>query len=551
MQKELRIPARAENIGGAAEFMEKALRECGIERKTLVRSTVAAEELLALLVQHAPNPETEIRLRVRQKKQRAKIQLSCRGSEFTLEDTESAELGVEMEGMDDEQQAAIRGLLLREFSGAIQIKHTRGINHAEVYADEKTRRSSNTTLLCMALGIVLGVVLRAVLPAAAAGWLSVNIFSLVSNLFMNAIKMVVAPLVFFSIAESMTGFADMRSFGRIGGKVMGLYLFTSVAAFWIGILMTTIFRPGDPALRDAVTAMAGSSDFQAVSTKTISDIVTGIVPSNLVGAFLNADMLQIIFLGIMVGFASGMLGEHTEGVQRFLRAGNALFLRVTDIIVRVLPAAALCAMANLVLNVEMSALLELVRMFVTMMCSLACMIGCYSMMMVVLGRRNPFPFLYKIRRAVLTAASTMSGSATMPVNMECLRDMGVSSKIYSFSVPLGATINMDGCCVDYGVVVLFMMRVFGIPLTAGSLLVLFLNVLLISVASPSVPGGTIAMMALLFSQFGIPVGAVSFVIGYETMVDMFLTASNVVGDAAVSAIVAASEGLLDDEKYAA
>lgn len=548
MVKELKIASKTENIAAAVEFVEAALRESGIERRSVNRSAVAAEELLVLMVQHAPDEESIIRIRVKLRKKRAVIRFSGRGSAFSLEDTESAMLGLDMAELDDEQEAAIRGMLLNGLADSLRVQHTRGINRAEIRADGVPNRRRNNMLCYAAAGLVLGLVLR-LLPEAVSGFVSVNILSVLTALFMNAIRMVIAPLVFFSIAESVAGFSDMKAFGRIGSKIMGLYLFTTMTALCVGFGMSMLVHPGDPSLQEAVLAMSGVLEIEPAAALTIPEIITGIVPSNLLAAFLNADMLQIIFLGIVMGAASGMLGEHSEGVQNFLHAGSALFGRIAGMVIQCVSAALVCIIANTVLSVDSSAVLALLRLLAASVGGMCLMIGCYTLLLVVVGRKNPITFFKKFRPAMLMGASTMSSNATMPVTMECMRKLGVSQKVYSFSIPLGATINMDGGSVDYMCMLLFMMRVFNVPLTMGNVTLIFINVALMSVATPGIPNATVAMLAMLFTQFGIPVGAAGFLLGYDIIADVARTVSNITGDAVVSTIVASSEGLLDDEVY--
>ena len=546
MFKELKIQANEENIGKGVEFIEQALNESGIDRSQANRSLLTVEELLHLMMQHAPGKETVIKIGVRMRKQHAVISLSARGSEFSIPNTGSANL--DLAGMDEEQEAAIRNLLLNAFSDSFHLRHVRGFNRAELRVGEKKSNQASFTLACMLIGLLLGVLMRP-LPTAFSTFVSNNVFSVVSTLFLNAIKMLVVPLVFFSVADSVTGFTDLKVFGRIGGKVMGLYTFTSIVAFFIGVLMIVIFHPGDPSLRDTVVAMAKTTNIQPAEAMTLQQVIIGIVPSNFLGAFVNADMLQIIFLSLIIGIASGMLGKYTEGVQNFLKAGNALFSRITKFLTATTPVAVACIMANMALKLDAGSLSALMTLLVCGVLGMAILFAFYCLLLVVLTRKSPKQFLKKFRRALLMGMSTMSSNASMPTVMECVDDMGVSPKLYSFSIPLGSTINMDGATIFYTIVIMFMMRVFGIRLNFATFAALFLNVLLMSMATPGIPNATIVMLALLFTQFGIPAGAVAFILGYNTLISIIRVPANIAGDAVVAFSVANNEGMLDEEKY--
>lgn len=548
MVKELKIPADISHIGEGLEFVKTLLKECNAEENEVYRSVMAAEELLLLLIQNAPDNKTSVRIRARTRKQYAEISLSAKGSEFALSGTESAKFGVDMAGMDEEEEAILRGLLLNKLSDIIDLRHVRGINRAEVYVGEKSGQKASFTLFCMLGGILFGVLLR-FLPEITSVFISKYVLSVVSTLFLNVIKMLVVPLVFFSVADSVTGFNDLKVFGRIGGRVFALYTFTSIVAFFIGALMIVIFKPGDPSIKGVVMEMAENSDIIPAEGMTLPEIITGIVPSNLFAAFLNADMLQIIFLSLVTGIASGMLGKYTESVQYFLKAGNALFTRITKIFIAATPIAVACIMANMALKIDAGSISALIMLLVCGVLGMLLLFGFYSLLLKVLAGKSPKQFLRKFRPALLTGMSTMSSNASLPQVMDCVRDMGVSPKLYSFSIPLGSTINMDGATIFYTIVIMFMMRVFGIEMNAASFLLLFLNVLLMSMATPGIPNATIVMLALLFADFGIPAGAVAFILGFNSLISIIRVPSNITGDAVVALIVASKEGMLDEKKY--
>lgn len=236
-------------------------------------------------------------------------------------------------------------------------------------------------------------------------------------------------------------------------------------------------------------------------------------------------------------------------MQNFLRAGNALFSRITKMLIRTTPVAVACIMANMALKLDAGSLGALMELLVCAVLGIGILFCFYCLLIAVLARKSPKQFLKKFRPALLMGMSTMSSNASLPSVMECVKDMGVSPKLYSFSIPLGSTINMDGATIFYTVVILFMMRVFGIPMTAATFAALFLNVLLMSAATPGIPNTTVVMLALLFTQFGIPAGAVAFILGYNSLVSIVRVPSNITGDAVVALIVAANEKMLDEKQF--
>lgn len=545
----LKIQATNDHIGESVLFIETALKNLGYSGKKLTSTVLTCEEIMVQMVINTTSPDSQIYIHIDGNGKKAKVKISCKGNKISFNNTSTVSQVADLSDMEDDHAAIISRMILNAYTDNISVKHSNGLNVAYVKIEEK-KHSANMVIACMILGAAMGIVLRMILPAQAVQFVSSNIFSVISTLFMNAIKMVVAPLVFFSIAESMTGFSDYATFGRIGGKVIGLYFFTTAVAISIGFSASTLLHPGDPALVSAVLEVIGNVTTNAtVANISISDTIIGIVPSNFINAFVKADMLQIIFVGVIVGIASGLLGEQSESVQRFLKNGNALFSKVTTMIIKTMPAAVFCIVANLMLTIGIESLLPIVKLLITLIIGLFTMMIFYLLFLAIAGKANPGKFISKFKNTFFMAFTSASSNATMPLTMKSLDNMGVSKKIYAFSIPLGTTINMDGSSLSYVVVTMFMARIFNVPLNGSLLLSLFLSIMLLSIGTPGIPGAGIACLAMLFSQIGVVPEAVSYVIIVETLSDFFVTASNVVGDAVVTTVVASSEKLLDLKKY--
>lgn len=544
MRNETKIFAIKENVGEAVKFIENMLKTDSLSQTKIYKSTLVAEEVLVQMIENADSEKSVITIRVRTGKKGSQIGISCKGTEWKLKELTTLRDEIELSELEEEQSSIISQMLIGAMSEDIKLRHSRGINYAQLNIRMKKAGQNGAMLLFMLSGIALGLILRLLAPATFCGLVSDNIFSPCSTLFMNAIKMIVAPLVFFSIAESMTGFSDYKVFGRIGVKVIALYFFTTVIAIVLSFAVFRIMQPGDPSQKSAVMTIAGMTQTQEVSALTIRDFLTGIVPSNLAGAFLSGDMLQIIFLAMLIGVASGLLGEYSRPVQDFIKAANSLFTQVTNMILKLLPLATFCFMANTVLTTDAKSITALAYVLLVIYVALIAMLLVYVLILAA-AKVSPTAFISGFRKAMMTAFTTASSNGAMPVSMKALDNMGVSPKVYSFSIPLGATINMDGASIGYVIMVLFMMRIFGINPDGTMLLSLFLSVMLLSIGTPGIPGSAIAMTAMLFAQFGIPAGAIGYVIPLIMLSDYGRTMSNVTGDAVVTAVVAKSENLLN------
>lgn len=547
MRKEMKFSAQMDNVGEAVAFIEESLKQTSLEQLIISKNTLAAEEMLVQMINNADSEQSIVTIRINVNKKKAKLNISCKGAEWKLEEMETLRAGIDFSGFEDEQTAIISNMLIRSLSDNLKLRYSHGINFASLVIQDKSNKQNKAVFIFMLSGIALGLILRFLLPEGACDFTSDNIFSVGSTIFMNAVSMIVAPLVFFSIAEGMMGFSDYKVFGKISGKIIGLYFLTTAIAICISFIAFGIFKPGNPSQRDAVMAMAGAADAPIAHTLSIREILTGIVPENLANAFVSSDMLQIIFVAILTGIASTLLGEYSEPVQKFIKVANSLFMQMTNLILKFLPLGTFCFMADSILTTNPDSLASLSAVFILTSVTMLVMIFIYAILLLI-SKINPISFFRGFRKAMITAFTTASSNATISTSMKSLDEMGVAPKVYSFSVPLGATINMDGSSICYVMSVLFMMRIFGIQMSTSMLLSLFITVMLLSISSPGIPGAAVALTAMLFTQFGIPAGAVGYVVPLVVLADFERTMSNVTGDAVVTTIVAKSEGLLDMTK---
>ena len=338
----------------------------------------------------------------------------------------------------------------------------------------------------------------------------------------------------------------VAEFGKIGAKVMGMYLFTTFIAIGVGLGIFFLFQPGSPSMLDSAQAAAASVETTSVS---MLDTVINIVPDNFVLPFLNADMLQIIFIAIICGAAVGMIGDYSKGLKTLFESFNILFLKITTLIVKFIPLAVLCSMTSLVMLTGTETLLAIMSFIGTFVLALAVMLLAYCVLVFMIARLNPIILLKKHASAMMASFSLASSNAAMPFNIKSCHRLGISSRISSFSIPLGATVNMDGSCIYMAVAGLFLAKVFGVDMGGSELFSMVFSIIVLSIGAPGIPGAGLVCLSVLLTQIGVPAEALSLVMGIDSLLGMFRTAVNSAGDVAVSLIVAKSENLLDVEKY--
>lgn len=538
--KKKNVPADMTGVGRAVEYVQESLKGLKLKGRNAANAVLLAEETLVELAGQAPEG-SEIRVQVQKRMGTTSILLSAPGEKLSLTDAMDFGLDLESGEIDRETESAIRGLLLRSFKDRIRCKYKNGVNTVLITVETSARRSLYLTLGALALAVAAGLLLKAAAPESFTAGLNEYLLVPGKKMFLNALKMVVGPVVFFSIVSCIAGFGDLSEFGKIGAKILGMYVLTTLFAIAVGLGVSFLVSPGDPGMLS--DAAAGT----AVDGAGISmlDTIVNIVPSNIVRPFLESDMLQIIFIAVLCGAAAGMIGSYSKPLQAFFEACSTLFLKVTTIIIQVIPIAVFCSITSLILTTGADTLLSLLGMMGTVVLGMFLMVLVYAAL-VLLSGLNPLTYLKKYLPVMLATFSLSSSSAAMPLNMDaCQNRLGVSPKVCSFSIPLGATVNMDGSCVYLAVAGMFLAKVYGVEIEGSTLVAMIFSILVLSIGAPGIPGAAFVCLSALLTAMGVPAEAVGLVMGIDPILSMFRAMSNTAGDAAVALVVAKSEKLVD------
>jgi Na+/H+-dicarboxylate symporter len=545
----MKIKNRKDELGRALNYVESELVKYKLNRRDRMMAMLTAEETIVSLMEHAPeNAEIELSFT----KFFGNVTLSVRapGEPFDVSESTNLLADAEADGIDADMEHAIRGLVLRAQGDTLRYKNKSHRNTMQILVKRSDRMQLYLTLGALLASILLGTIFKAVLPSEVQNGLNANLLTPIKTMFLNALKMIIGPVVFFSIVSCLSQFDSLRDLGKIGAKVMGMYLFTTLLAVLVGLGTFFLIRPGDASLTAFVTDAANATIETASSTNiSIRDTIVNIVPSNFVKPFLEADMLQIIFMAVLCGAAVGMIGDYSKPLRDFFEACNQLFLKITTIIVKVIPLAVLCSMTSLVMTTGNEMLFAIMSFVGTFVLALVLMLCVYALLVLIFARLNPIPLLKKHAPTMLTNFSLASSNAAMPFNIESCKKLGISSKVCSFSIPLGATVNMDGSCIYMAVAGLFLANVFGVKIDGSALFSMVFSIIVLSIGAPGIPGSGLVCLSVLLVQLGVPAEAISLIMGIDSILGMFRVAVNSTGDVAVSLIVAKTEHLLDIETY--
>ena len=406
-------------------------------------------------------------------------------------------------------------------------------------------------LWAMLLGIIVGLVINLTglnTPESFTNEYVVGgLFYVVGKLFITALKMLVVPLVFFSLISGVFGIGDISKLGKVGAKSFALYMMTTALAIATAIGLAAIIIPFFN------TAHAQTSDFIGKEAPPLSDVLINIIPSNVVDAFASGNMLQIIFFSILLGISLLMVGKKAKSIAEGVEVMNEAMMNMVNIIMSVAPYAVFALLAKAVAELGLDLLAQL-AVYVAVVIS-ALLLHLFGTLMVILklfSKLSPTMFLKKIRDAQIFAFSTASSNATIPVTLRSVtKRMGVDNSVASFTVPFGATINMDGTAIMQGVATVFIANVYAVELGMGGYLTVILMSVLASIGTAGVPGVGLIMLSMVFVQVGLPVEGIGLILGVDRLLDMIRTAVNVTGDAVVTCIVAKSEDELCEETFKA
>ncbi|MBQ6967978.1 MAG: dicarboxylate/amino acid:cation symporter [Lachnospiraceae bacterium] len=547
MNKEIFNPSVNDYFEKCTAFIQKSFLEYSLKPNDRTRMELLCEEALVRLTDNMTDGAL-MEISVRSSFGKVIVEMKARGEELT---TLSSGGTIALAAESAENEDAIRDLIFKAYSDNFRYVYKSGVNRVRILSGSGDRNNQLIwTLGALILSILAGFLCRIFLPQEVNAALCKYAFTPIKTMFINALKIVVGPVVFFSIVTCISDFKDLSELGKIGAKVMLMYLLTTFIAIVIGIGMFSLINPGEWGM-----ALKGGMESVEVSVNSDAEVsilntIVNIVPSNLLKPFVESDTLQIIFLAILIGVAVGMIGEYSAVLKDIFTACNELFTTVTSLIAKLIPVAVFSAMFIMIVSTGTDSLMAMLGMAGTDVVSLLCMMLCYGILILIFARINPLHFYRKDWPGMLTSFSLSSSNAAMPGNIAICKDkLGIFPKVCDFSIPLGATVNMDGTSIHLAVASLFLAKVYGVAIPQAAMVSIVITIIMLSLGTPGVPGASLVCLSVLLTQIGVPIEAIGLIMGVDSLLDMCRTTSNTTGDMAVTLIVAKSESLLDMDVY--
>lgn len=419
---------------------------------------------------------------------------------------------------------------------------------------KKERKKLSLTTIIL-LSLVLGGIVGAMFHAFAPGnafidkYIINGVFYVLGQGFIRLMQMLVIPLVFCSLVCGAAQIGDSKTLGKVGGKIILLYLLTTTIAVCVALGLSRLTNPGIGLNLSAIEA--DSSAVTTVQKTSVVDTLLNIIPKNIFESLSNGDMLPIILFALLVGVILAKLGDKAQTVNDFFSQFNDIMMKMTMMVMKVAPIGVFCLVGKTFATVGAKAMAPLAKYVLTVLAALLIQLLVVYMIILWTGARlNPFRFLKKFFPVMLFAFSTATSNATIPLNIDTLEnDIGVSRQISSFTIPLGATINMDGTAIMQGVAVVFISQAYGIPLRPMDYLTVILTAVLASIGTAGVPSVGLVTLTMVLTSVGLPIEGISLIMGIDRIIDMARTTVNITGDAVCTTVVARSAGQLDKSVF--
>lgn len=401
---------------------------------------------------------------------------------------------------------------------------------------------NNWILISMILGFLVGIVINLFAATPFVKDILIdNIFYFGGTGFINLMKMLVVPLIFCSIVVGTASLSNSRKIGSISIEIILFYIITTLIAVCLAIFIGSIIQPGN-----GLNMVGSQFTSNITSNVTLTDNLLNMIPSNPIGSIANGEIIPTIIFAIIVGLVLSMLQDETKLVKDFFTQANKVMIKMTSLVMNLAPIGVFCLMASTFANLGISGLIPLFKFIISVILAIFIqMFVIYPLILFIFTRLSPIRFYKKFISVMIFAFSSTSSNATIPLTLEKLSQLGVSEEVSSFSIPLGATINMDGNAIMQGCAIMFATQAYGLDLGLSALITVIFMAVIASISAAGIPSAAIISMNMLFMSVGLPLDIIAILLGIDHFLDLFRTTINVTGDAICTIIVSFRHNVLD------
>ena len=532
------------SLSQALEYIQSSLKHYRLNPKHESHALLMAEESLTLLMKYFDfSHDGAFYVKISKLFGDIRIKLTVPGTQFNFGEILAADSGFDDKGM-PETQEAIQNMLIRSFEDSLKYEYKHGRNIITVTAVKSPMAKLYMTLTALFTAVILSALLKNFAPESFCTAVNDMFLLRFRTIYMNALKIFVTPLVFLSIIVCAAQFGSFSEMGRTGAQLLPSFLIMTLLAASIGAFVFFLFRPG-AGVHIAAQGAASVADTASVLER---DFITDIVPSNILLPFLNMNMIQVIFLALFLGFAMNMIGDAAKILRDFFEALNKLFMAAVKILISMIPVMAFCSILSMLLAADTGILASLVWFCAAVIAGELFVMCLACAFVAVFGRLNPITYIKKYS-PVLFFALLSSSLGCIPINMEYCGKMGIPKRIYSFSVPLAATVSIDGTAMYIALCPLVLAQIYGVDLSAADVVSVILSAAILAVCAPGIPGSGPVCISVLISQIGIPAEALGIMMSVDDILGILRTPVNVFSATSTALVVSSRMGVLDKDMF--
>lgn len=540
MKYTVEYPVKPNGVSNCLIFIEETLEKYRLGQRDLMEAILISEETLLMLEEKATE-DAVIKVTISKHMGVPRIKIIMPGSSLLLDDHVGS---FSLDQLGGEAENAIRSVMLRSYSDSIKYKHSGSLNILTITTGIPERILSTYTITSILLAVATGLIFRTMLPDNVLQWMIGYVFDPVETLFISALMCITAPAVFISITCSMFKFEGLSELGQTGKHVIACYGIISVIATFVGILSFQLFKPGEPGILSYYNIAETTDDFSIMAN------ITTLIPHNIIEPFISVNSMQLMIIALVIGSGMATCGKRVTNLKILFEELDTLLSKVSSILMKIVPFVVYCSVVNVVLHSKGTTYIATFELIGTLLAGFLIMLISYLILLFIGTGLNPITFIRKYAQTMKNTFLKGSGVAALPMTLRiCKRRFGIPQHISSFSIPLGATMNMVGNCICLIISSLFFTRVCGVTLDMEGLLILFVLVLILSLGAPIAPGTLILCLVTLLAQLGIDASIISLVIGINFILEMLIGMVNTAGDVIVALIVSKHDKTLNLETY--
>lgn len=528
-----------ENFHDVQAELERRLSSFNVEQKDILWAQLLVEEIFLRMTDYGHAAQINVQV-VKQFFGKIKVRMSAEGFSYNplVEVTDLSE--------DDDDFTAV--MILKSNRARLNWVRKNNFNVVTIDVGGETNAQMRLLIAAMVGGLICGFAMNAALSPESIALVKENFITPIQTMFLDALNMVIAPMIFFSIISGIISMGAGAGVGKIGTKMVGIYFCLSSISVVIGLIFGQIIFSGEVPQIGTIPA-ASDAEVDAYEFSLVKFIVD-IIPPNLISPVVDGNMLQIIFVAVLFGSCLNALGDKVHLLKELVANCNEFFMKVVDLIIVFVPLIAFFAMILLVVDTGVDTVLMMGKVLAGLLIGSVALLGMHMLIIAFVGKLSPTPFMKKIPSLMPTPFATGSGAVSMPITMDfCIKKLGISPKITSFSIPIGTTVNANGDCLYMPLAVTMFLKMYGVDVDLDAMLIIFAMTLSLSSGAPAIPNVIVICILTITATFGVPSEIAGLLFCMDAVSDRICTCINEAGNVTATLTLARTENLVDEKIY--